>query len=95
MILVAIAWTYVALLMAVAEASHADGTVLGAAFTFVLYGLAPLSLVLYVMGTPARRKARRAAEAACDAGSSAEPDAGGQATASAQPRLVPPVREEP
>jgi hypothetical protein len=38
--------------------------VLGALFTFILYGCLPLALVLYLLGTPARRRARRAAEQA-------------------------------
>lgn len=63
MYLVAIAWLYVALMMAVAEATHAQGSVLGAIVTFVLYGLAPIALVMYLLGTPMRRKARREAEA--------------------------------
>jgi len=63
MYIVVIAWLYVALMMAVAEATNTTGTVLGAIVTFVLYGLAPVALVVYLMGTPARRKARRAREA--------------------------------
>lgn len=62
MYLVAIAWLYVAVMMSVAEAMHPDGTVLGAMVTFFLYGLLPTGLVLYVMGTPLRRKARLTAE---------------------------------
>lgn len=61
--IVAIAWLYVTLMMSLAEATNPQGTVLGAVITFVFYGLAPLALVLYLMGTPARRKALRAAEA--------------------------------
>ena len=64
MIIVTIAWIYVVLMMALAEALSSQGTVLGAIVTFVLYGLLPLSIVLYVMGSPMRRKARRAADAA-------------------------------
>jgi len=64
MYLVAIAWIYVTLMMALAEAMSPQGTVLGAFFTFVLYGLLPLSIVLYLLGTPARRAARRKAEQA-------------------------------
>jgi Na+-transporting methylmalonyl-CoA/oxaloacetate decarboxylase gamma subunit len=58
MYLVAIAWMYVALMMAIAEATHVNGSVLGAIMTFVLYGLLPLAIVMYVMGAPTRRKAR-------------------------------------
>ncbi|HSN79141.1 MAG TPA: hypothetical protein VLR44_02045 [Rhodoferax sp.] len=64
MYIVAIAWLYVAILMAVAEATHSTGTLLGGIITFVLYGLLPLALVLYVMGTPARRRAIKARESA-------------------------------
>lgn len=60
--LVAITWLYVALMMAVAEAFSSQGTVLGAVFTFLLYGLGPVALLTYLLGTPARRKARRLAE---------------------------------
>ena len=61
--LVALAWIYVVLMMALAEALAPNGTVLGAVFTFLLYGVLPLSIVLYVLGTPARRSARRRAQA--------------------------------
>jgi len=62
--LVAIAWIYVTLMMALAEAMNPQGTVLGAIFTFLLYGLFPLAIVLYLLGTPARRAARKKAEQA-------------------------------
>ncbi len=64
MILVAIAWLYVVGMMALAEATSPNGSVLGAVFTLLLYGLGPLAIVMYILGTPARRAARRAAEAA-------------------------------
>jgi membrane protein implicated in regulation of membrane protease activity len=64
MYLVVIGWLYVALMMAAAEALHPDGTVLGATFTFLLYGLGPAALVAYLLGTPARRRARKATELA-------------------------------
>ncbi len=80
MYIVAIAWLYVAILMAVAEATHSSGTVLGGFMTFLLYGALPLGLVLYVMGTPARRRAIKAQESvelqAAQAALSAQPDAG-------------------
>jgi hypothetical protein len=62
--LVVIAWLYVALMMAVAEATNTNGTVLGAIITFVLYGLAPVALVVYILLTPARRRAIKQREAA-------------------------------
>lgn len=68
--LVAIAWMYVVAAMSIAEATGPAGSLLGAAVTFVLYGALPLSIVLYVLGTPARRR-RRAAGAAAVAASQA------------------------
>ena len=62
--IVALAWMFVVVLMALAEATSTQGTVLGALFTFLLYGVMPLAIVLYVMGAPARGRARRAAAAA-------------------------------
>ena len=92
--LVAIGWIYVALMMAVAEATSTTETVLGAFFTFVLYGVAPVSLVLYLLGTPGRKRAIRAREAAelakRAAAASAAPDTGGEAPAD----TVSPVRKE-
>lgn len=64
MYLVVIAWIYVALMMAVAEATNSTGTVLGAVITFVLYGAAPVTLVVYLMGSPGRRRQMKAREAA-------------------------------
>lgn len=63
MYLVAIGWMYVAVLMAVVEGLSSQGTWVGAFFTFLLYGLLPVSVLLYIMGTPLRRKARLKAEA--------------------------------
>ena len=95
MYIVAIGWLYVAFMMAVAEATSSIGTVPGAIVTFVLYGVGPVALVLYLLGTPARKrriKAREAAElAAYNAEHSAQPDGGGQAAADP----VAPVRKEP
>lgn len=82
--IVPIAWLYVVVLMAVAEATSAQGTWLGAVITFVLYGLLPLGIVMYVLLSPARRKAARrkqqAHERAADTSASSgdEPDGGGQ-----------------
>jgi hypothetical protein len=55
-LIVAVAWMYVVVMMSVAEAASPQGTVLGAVFTLLLYGVLPLSIVLYIMATPARRK---------------------------------------
>jgi membrane protein implicated in regulation of membrane protease activity len=102
--LIVIGWLYVAVMMAVAEATNTTGTVLGAIFTFLLYGLAPVALVVYLMATPGRRRAikqreaeaqeqarRAASEAAAAKADSDLPDQRGEAPADA----VPPVRKEP
>ena len=95
MYLIVIAWLYVALMMAVAEATHSMGTLVGAFFTFVLYGALPVSLVVYLIGTPARKKAIRTREAAelarRRAAASLTPDGGSEPAADA----VAPVRKEP
>jgi hypothetical protein len=98
MYLVAIGWLYVALMMALAELMHPAGGVLGALVTFVLYGLAPVGLVIYLMATPMRRRARAQAERlaaraaqAPDGASVVQPDAGGHAPGAP---AVAPIREE-
>ena len=94
MYLVVIAWIYVALMMGVAEASHPNGTLLGAVFTFLLYGVGPVALLIYLMGRPGRRRAREAPDAeaaASTAPASGEPGGGGEAPADP----VAPVRKEP
>lgn len=89
MYVVIIAWVYVVLLMSVAEALSSQGTVLGALFTFVLYGALPLSIVVYIMGTPARKRAlaRREAASANDA------DTGSQAAVGAAGAVTPERKE--
>jgi hypothetical protein len=83
MYVVAIAWIYVVLMMAVAEAMSPQGSVLGAFFTLLLYGVAPLALVLYVMGTPHRRRVRKAQEA--QEWAAAQPQAGEESGAGDAP----------
>lgn len=56
MYIVAIAWLYVVLMMALTENSVVAGVA-----TFALYGLAPLALFLWLVGTPQRRRNRRSA----------------------------------
>lgn len=92
MYLIAIAWIYVALMMSIAEATNTNGSILGAVITFLLYGVGPTALLMYILGTPARRTRRREQEAAeaMQAAASAQPDAGRQPAAAA----IAPVREE-
>lgn len=103
MYLVVIAWLYVAVMMSAAEATADNGSLLGAIVTFFLYGLLPLSLVVYLMLGPRRRQAIREREAA-DAAlrqqaaggpGSDGPDTGGHATGAAEPDGVTAVRKEP
>lgn len=81
--IVAIAWMYVAVMMAMAEATASNGTILGAIVTLIFYGVLPAALVMYLLSTPARRRARLAAEAQADA--QAHDGARADATGSAQP----------
>ena len=92
MYIVVIGWFYVAMMMAVAEGASSNGTVLGAIVTFLLYGVGPVALVVYLMREPARKR-RRKAEALAElaAAASVQPDAGGEAPAGE----VAPVRKEP
>jgi len=87
MYLVAIAWAYVVVLMALAEGLAPGGTWLGAAITLLLYGLVPGSIAVYLVGTPSRRAARRRAAASA----ASDPDRGGHPPGDA----VAPEREEP
>ena len=91
MYIVLIAWLYVAQMMAVAEATSPIGSVLGAFFTFTLYGLLPMAIVGYVMGTPARRKARQAAERSALDPSTSAPNTRSEASSD----TIAPVRKEP
>jgi membrane protein implicated in regulation of membrane protease activity len=51
--IVALAWIYVVFMMAVTEPSVVAGIA-----TFVLYGLVPLSIILYLTGTRQRNRRR-------------------------------------
>ena len=107
MYLIAIAWIYVVLMMALAEALSTQGTVLGAVITFLMYGVAPLSVVLYIMGTPMRRRQRLAAEATTLPAADPSPSVAPSVAPSAAPSVAPdggshaagdgvaPVRKEP
>lgn len=107
MYLIVIGWIYVVLMMSVAEATNSNGTLLGALITFVLYGLGPVSLVVYLLGAPARSKAikrreaqeRETAATQHDASTvSVQPDGGSHAPRGAetvaQDSRVAPVRKE-
>lgn len=53
MYIIAIAWIYVTLLMALTETNVTAGIL-----TFALYGVMPLSLLLWLFGAPIRRRKR-------------------------------------
>lgn len=89
MYIVIIGWMYVAVMMAVAEATASNGSLLGAAVTFVLYGLLPAALMAYILGTPARKAKRRQEEMAAQAD-----DAQSQQAADAMPE-TPTAHESP
>lgn len=93
MYLVPIAWMYVVVMVAIVEATSPNGSWLGALFTLLFYGLLPVAVIMYVLGTPARRRARRAAEAADmpAASAAAAPDGRDVAPGDA----VAPERKEP
>jgi len=96
MYLIAIGWIYVVLMVALVEALSSNGTVVGAVFTFLLWGVLPLAIVLYLLRTPARRRERKAqadkAAGSAPAGSAAlDPDGGGHPAGHA----VAPEREKP
>lgn len=55
--IVALAWIYVVLLM-----SFAEQTAVAGVMTFLLYAVLPWMIILYVMGSPKRRRAQKEAE---------------------------------
>ena len=56
MFIVAVGWLYVVLMMSITETTPVAGVM-----TFILYGLVPVALLLYISGGR-QRKRRRAAE---------------------------------
>lgn len=111
MYLIVIAWFYVTAMMALAEATSPQGSLLGALITFVLYGLLPMGILVYIFGTPERKrkiKARRQAQQRAydealqaqtteteTAADSVLPDAGGHAPGATQHSSITAVRKEP
>jgi hypothetical protein len=55
--IVAIAWLYVVFMMSITEQTAVAGIM-----TFLLYGALPLTIVLYLMDTPRRKRNRQLAE---------------------------------
>jgi len=102
MYLIPIAWLYVAIMMALAEATNPQGTLLGAFFTLLLYGLLPLGILMYVLGGPARKRAKKESEAQAQAQaqththspSAPQPNEGAEAAAGTETSGIAPVREK-
>lgn len=73
MYIIAIGWIWVVFMMSITETSIVAGLM-----TFVFYGFLPCALLLYLMGTPARRRRKARLRALADAAaeaSSSEPTA--------------------
>lgn len=69
MYIIAIAWLYVTLMMAITESSF-----IGGALTFAFYGLLPCALFLWLVGTPQRKRNKSAKIAEELAGEPDRPD---------------------
>ena len=67
MLIIIIAWLYVVILMSMTE-----NTVIAGVMTFLLYGVLPLLVVVYLLNTPARRARRKAAQAQEEAAATTE-----------------------
>ena len=92
MLVIAVAWMFVVVLVAVVEATAPNGSALGAIGTLVFWGALPLALVLYLAAAAARRRRRRdAVRAAALQASAMDPDGRRHAPGNA----VAPEREEP
>lgn len=57
MYIIAIAWIYVVFMMAIMETTAIAGIM-----TFTLYGVLPVLIIVYVMGTGGRKRKRREQE---------------------------------
>lgn len=69
MYIIAIGWLYVTLLMALTE-----GSVVAGVLSFVFYGLAPTALLMWLLGTTARRRRHAQREAAARQAEAASAD---------------------
>ena len=93
MYIVAIGWLYVVLMMAITE--H---TVVAGVATFVFYGLFPVAILVYIMGTPGRRRRRKAEEARPakvepDPAAAGEPESAQPVQATGAGQAQPPARD--
>jgi biotin transporter BioY len=70
MYIIAIGWLWVAFMMAITETS-----ITAALLTFLLYGLFPCGIVMYLLGTPVRRRRLAREKARAEAETRGERDA--------------------
>ena len=94
MYLVVIGWLYVAAMLSAAEATHSNGSILGAIFTFFLYGLAPVALLLYLTKNWGK-KSNSPPHTAEPSAPSAAPDGTSHATGGTEATGIAAVRKEP
>ncbi|RJG04260.1 hypothetical protein [Noviherbaspirillum sedimenti] len=87
LLIVAIAWIYVVLMMSITEHSVVAGIM-----TFLLYCVLPLTIILYLMATPQRRRRRQPETAPAQAGATADLPAAAPATATTETPEQPPAR---
>jgi hypothetical protein len=59
MLIVALAWAFVVVMVALVEVTSPHGSVMGALATLLFWGALPLGIVLYVMGASSRRRRNR------------------------------------
>ena len=83
MYIVAIGWIYVVLMMSITETSITAGVM-----TFVLYCMLPLGVILYLLGTPERRRRQIATEKEAS-------EQGSPAISSDQTESIPPTSPHP
>lgn len=69
--IVALAWIYVVFMMSITERSAVAGVM-----TFLLYGVLPLSIILYLTGTRQRKRRRAEREKSATADRSVVPPDG-------------------
>ena len=75
MYIIAIGWLYVVVLMAATETNLVAGVM-----TLIFYGFVPLSLLLWLLGTPQRRRRKRRQLVEADIESNPESSAKTKAT---------------
>lgn len=94
MYLVVIGWLYVAVMLAAAQATHSNSSLLSAIFTFFLFGLMPVALLLYLTKNWGK-KSNTSPHVTEASAPSAAPDGAGHAPSGTEATGIAPVRKEP